>query len=73
MNELAIDVTGLHKAFGAKHVLNGVNLQIPRGQFVGLLGLNGAGKSTLIKCLLGLLKPTHGSVTVLGARCVASG
>lgn len=66
MNELAIDVTGLHKAFGAKHVLNGVNLQIPRGQVVGLLGLNGAGKSTLIKCLLGLLKPTHGSVTVLG-------
>ena len=66
MHELAIDVTDLHKEFGSKRVLNGVNLQIPQGQIVGLLGLNGAGKSTLIKCLLGLLKPTSGSATVLG-------
>ena len=61
MNELAIDVTGLHKQFGAKQVLSGVNLQIPRGRVIGLLGLNGSGKSTMIKCLLGLLKPTSGS------------
>jgi len=66
MNELAIDVTGLHKQFGPKAVLNGVDLQIPRGRVIGLLGLNGSGKSTLIKHLLGLLKPTSGSVTVLG-------
>ncbi len=66
MNELAIDVTGLRKEFGPKEVLKGVDLQIPRGRVVGLLGLNGSGKSTLIKHLLGLLKPTSGSVTVLG-------
>ncbi len=66
MNELDIDVTGLHKQFGSKMVLNGVDLQIPRGRVIGLLGLNGSGKSTLIKCLLGLLKPTRGSITVLG-------
>ena len=66
MNELAIEVTGLHKQFGPKAVLNGVDLQIPRGRVIGLLGLNGSGKTTLIKHLLGLLKPTSGSVTVLG-------
>jgi ABC-2 type transport system ATP-binding protein len=70
MNELVIDVTSLCKEFaspeGAKKVLSGVDLKIPRGQVVGLLGLNGSGKSTLIKCLLGLLKPTSGSITVHG-------
>lgn len=66
MNELAIDVNGLRKEFGPKEVLKGVDLQIPRGRVVGLLGLNGSGKSTLIKHLLGLLKPTSGTVTVLG-------
>ena len=66
MNELAIDVTQLRRTFGPKVVLDGVDLQIPRGRVIGLLGLNGSGKSTLIKCLLGLLRPTSGSITVLG-------
>ena len=66
MNELAIDVTQLRRVFGPKVVLDGVDLQIPRGRVIGLLGLNGSGKSTLIKCLLGLLRPTSGSITVLG-------
>lgn len=66
MTEFAIDVSHLRKQFGSKVVLNDVTLKIPRGQITGLLGLNGAGKSTLIKCLLGLLRPTSGSVTVLG-------
>ncbi len=70
MNDLVIDVSAVSKEFVASRdkrmVLNGVDLKIPRGQVVGLLGLNGSGKSTLIKCLLGLLKPTSGSITVLG-------
>ena len=66
MNELAIDVTQLRKLFGPKVVLDGVDLEIPRGRVIGLLGLNGSGKSTLIKCLLGLLRPTSGSITVQG-------
>ncbi len=67
MNELTIDVNQLHKQFASdRQVLDGINLQIPRGQVVGLLGLNGSGKTTLIKCLLGLLRPTSGTVTVLG-------
>jgi ABC-2 type transport system ATP-binding protein len=57
---------GLRKQFGRNEVLCGVDLTIPAGAVVGLVGTNGAGKSTLIKCLLGLLRPTAGQATILG-------
>lgn len=56
----------LAKTFGSKHVLQDVNLAIPKGTIVGMLGTNGSGKSTLIKCLLGLLHITQGSATIYG-------
>ena len=65
-SELVIEATGLRKSFDDKPVLNGVDLKIPRGAIVGLIGANGAGKSTLLKCLLGLLKITEGSARVYG-------
>lgn len=65
-SELVIQATGLKKSFDDKQVLNGVDLQIPRGSIVGLIGTNGAGKSTLLKCLLGLLKITDGWASVYG-------
>jgi len=62
-----IDVSGLRKQFkGGKEVLRGVDLEVPRGTVLGLSGKNGAGKTTLIKCILGLLKPTSGTATLLG-------
>jgi ABC-2 type transport system ATP-binding protein len=61
-----VRVSGLVKRFGPRAVLDRVDLEVPRGQVIGLLGLNGSGKSTLIKCLLGLLKVDEGSATVLG-------
>lgn len=61
-----ITVNGLRKAFEKAEVLKGVTLEIPAGSVVGLLGKNGSGKSTLIKCLLGLLRPTDGTVRVFG-------
>ncbi len=65
--ELLIDVCELHKQFKrGKEALRGVDLQVPRGTVLGLLGKNGAGKTTLIKCMIGLLKPTGGSATILG-------
>jgi len=62
----AIAVTGLVKRFGSQTVLDAIDLHVPQGQVIGLLGLNGSGKSTLIKCLLGLLRTDAGSALVLG-------
>jgi ABC-2 type transport system ATP-binding protein len=65
-----VSVRGLAKDFrhwGRRlRALNGVNLDVHRGEVFGLLGANGAGKTTLIKVLLGLARPTEGEVTVRG-------
>ena len=66
MNQPVIQATGLCKEFGDKRVLQGVNLSIPEGSIVGLLGTNGSGKTTLIQCLLGLLRISSGSASVFG-------
>ena len=63
---LAISITNLTKTFGSKQALRGVDLDIPIGATVGLLGANGSGKTTLIKCSLGLLRPTSGECQLLG-------
>ena len=65
-HEHPIRARGLRKSFGSKTVLDGIDLEIPNGSVVGLLGRNGAGKSTLLKCLLGLLRIDSGEATVLG-------
>jgi ABC-2 type transport system ATP-binding protein len=61
-----ISVKNLTKTFGLKDALRGVDMEIPVGATVGLLGANGAGKTTLIKCALGLLRPTSGECQLLG-------
>ncbi len=63
--EFTVRTQNLTKDFGA-FTLGPVELDIPGGTVMGLIGENGAGKSTLIKCLLGILKPTEGSVELLG-------
>lgn len=62
----ALSINGLTKRYGAKAVLNGVNLSAPCGSVVGLLGRNGAGKTTLLKSVLGLVRPDAGRVRRLG-------
>lgn len=64
--EPMISVIGLYKAFGEKKVLNGVDLEIGRGESLMLVGGSGAGKSVLIKHLIGLLQPDEGHVVVDG-------
>ncbi len=61
-----ISIKNLTKTFGLKDALRGVDMEIPVGATVGLLGANGAGKTTLIKCALGLLRPTSGECQLLG-------
>ncbi|MBO9879875.1 ABC transporter ATP-binding protein [Xanthomonas sp. D-109] len=64
--DLPLAAHDLHLAFGARAVLQGVDLQVARGEVVGLIGRNGAGKSTLLACLLGLLQPQRGQARVFG-------
>ena len=66
MNDFVIQCDSLCKRFGSSEVLRGVDLSLPQGAIVGLLGNNGSGKSTLIKCLLGLLRISSGSASVFG-------
>ncbi len=67
MTDAAISITGLCKTYaGGKRALDGVTLDVPRGQIFGLLGPNGAGKSTLINILAGLVNKTEGSASIWG-------
>src|SRR5439155_22486219 len=66
-NMPAAIVTGdLVRVFGQKTAVDHLNLTVRRGEFFGFLGPNGAGKSTTIKMMVGLLRPTSGSVQVGG-------
>jgi ABC-2 type transport system ATP-binding protein len=67
----AIEITGLCKQFTGKRLtkvdaLKHLDLQIASGEIFGFLGPNGAGKSTTIKCLMGLIRPTAGTATIMG-------
>jgi ABC-2 type transport system ATP-binding protein len=61
----------LTKTYGKRVALTDCNLAIPQGRIVGLVGPNGAGKSTLLKLACGLIRPSSGTITVLGARPAA--
>lgn len=65
-NETVISIRNLYKSFGDKHVLQGIDLDVHRGENVVVLGRSGTGKSVLIKIIIGLLKPDSGTVNVLG-------
>lgn len=65
-SEQAIETKQLCRSFGEFVVVRDVDLTVPRGTVYGLLGINGAGKSTIIKMLMGHLRPTSGSIRLLG-------
>ena len=66
----AIEVRGLHKSYGNKVVLDGVDLAVPQGLVSALLGPNGAGKTTIVNILSTLVRPDGGTATVAGADVV---
>ena len=61
-----ISINGLVKRFGEKVAVNGLDLEIGRGELFGFLGPNGAGKSTIIKSIVGIQPITEGSIRVCG-------
>ncbi len=66
MNELSIETRKLTKRFGRFTAVDGIDIEVRRGEVFGFLGANGAGKTTAIRMLCGLLKPTSGSGRVAG-------
>jgi sulfonate transport system ATP-binding protein len=62
----AVNLRGVTKAFGAQTVLHGIDLDIPAGQFVAIVGRSGCGKSTLLRLLAGLDQPTSGTIEIDG-------
>jgi ABC-2 type transport system ATP-binding protein len=65
-SSLAVSTAGLSKRFGDRTVVDGLDLAIPRGSVCGFVGPNGAGKTTTIRMLLGLIRPTSGTGSILG-------
>ncbi len=63
----AVRARGLRKVFGARIALDGIDLDLPAGTFLTLMGPNGSGKTTLLRLLAGLSRPSGGELRVLGA------
>ncbi len=70
--QATIVARGLGKRFGRHVGLAGVELEVPRGEFLTIFGPNGAGKTTLIRCLSTLARPTTGTVEILGTGLVSA-
>lgn len=66
MSELVIQTKDLNKKYGERYAVRHLNLEIARGEIYGFLGPNGAGKTTTIRMLLGLIRPTMGSIRIFG-------
>jgi len=65
-NDSPIVIKGLCKAFGEQKVLDGINLEVAKGETVAVLGRSGGGKSVLLKLLIRLLSPDSGSIRIAG-------
>jgi phospholipid/cholesterol/gamma-HCH transport system ATP-binding protein len=65
-----IEVRGVRKAFGPKLVLDSIDLDVPAGESIVVIGGSGTGKSVLLKCILGLIRPDAGSIRIDGEEVV---
>lgn len=67
-----LELRGVKKSFGRNHVLQGIDLAIPRGKSLVVIGGSGTGKSVMLKCVLGLVEPDEGSILIDGAESVGA-
>lgn len=65
-SDAKIALKGVHKQFGKKVVLDGIDLEVPRGKSLVVIGGSGTGKSVMLKCVLGLIRPEHGEILIDG-------
>ena len=65
-NEAVIVIHNLHKTYGKVQAVKGISMNVERGEIFGFLGPNGAGKTTTIRCMLDVIRPTNGTIRVLG-------
>ncbi|SRX55195.1 ABC transporter ATP-binding protein [Aequorivita sp. CIP111184] len=63
-NKPVLELKNLHKSFGDNHVLKGFNLKLFKGENLVVMGKSGSGKSVMVKCLVGLIQPDSGSITI---------
>jgi branched-chain amino acid transport system ATP-binding protein len=68
MSTALLDVRGVHAGYGAAEVLFGIDLAVGRGEIVGVLGRNGMGKTTLVRTIMGLVRPSAGTIGFAGAE-----
>ncbi|SFI58659.1 ABC transporter ATP-binding protein [Celeribacter neptunius] len=68
-----IELKNVHKAFGAKQILRGVDLSVAKGESCVIIGGSGTGKSVTLKCILGLIRPDQGQIKVAGEDVTATG
>lgn len=66
MTNALIQTQGLHTHYGASHILRGIDFTVNPGETIGLMGRNGMGKTTLLKSIMGIVKPSGGSVAIKG-------
>lgn len=64
--EVMLEIKDLHKSFGDNHVLNGFHMKLYKGESLVVMGKSGSGKSVMIKCLVGLIQPDSGYISVMG-------
>lgn len=68
-----LEIKDLHKSFGSNHVLKGFNLKLYEGENLVIMGKSGSGKSVMVKCLVGLIQPDSGSITIKDQDITAMG
>jgi len=71
MSDAKIEFRGVHKRFGSKVVLDGIDLIVPKGQSMVAMGGSGSGKSVMLKCVLGIIRPEKGEILVDGRNVLS--
>lgn len=71
--KIVLELKDIHKSFGDNHVLNGFNLKLYEGENLVIMGKSGSGKSVMVKCIVGLIHPDSGSITIKDQDIITMG